>query len=169
MASCLTTNEMFRRLRARPQTFAAFGFTKKTGGWECSTPIVGGTFSCVVTINKAGARPSRTIPFDADRDLVLHKSFLARHENGLTCTAFCGKEPVLTRTYYSVGGGAVVEDSEWGKENGNCCPAVPYPYRNAADLLEHCERTGLPLSSVMMENECALRPREQVKAFLLRI
>ena len=122
-----------------------------------------------ITINKAGARPARTIPFDADRDLVLHKSFLARHENGLTCTAFCGKEPVLTRTYYSVGGGAVVEDSEWGKENGNCCPAVPYPYRNAADLLEHCERTGLPLSSVMMENECALRPREQVKAFLLRI
>ena len=73
MASCLTTNEMFRRLRARPETFAAFGFTKKTGGWECSTPIVGGTFSCVVTINKAGEVSERVVDCATGDEYVQHR------------------------------------------------------------------------------------------------
>jgi L-serine dehydratase len=122
-----------------------------------------------ITINEAGGRLSQAVAFDIDRDLVFHKTFLSRHENGLTCTAFCGKDPVLSRTYYSIGGGAVVEDSRWDEQKQDSCASVPYPYRHAADLLSHCERTGLPLSSVMMQNECALRPREEVEAYLLRL
>ncbi len=122
-----------------------------------------------LALNRAGGCPERRIAFDMDRDLVFDKSFLERHENALTCTAYCGKRTVLSRTYYSVGGGAIIEDSHWGEGAGESPERVPYPYRHATDLLAHCERTGLPLSSVMMENECALRPRSQVKEYLALI
>lgn len=73
MASCLTTNEMFRRLRARPETFAAFGFTKKPGKWEYSTPIVSGSFLCVVTINKAGEVSERVVDCATGDEYVQHR------------------------------------------------------------------------------------------------
>ena len=66
-------------------------------------------------------------------------------------------------------GGAIIEDSHWGEGSGESPGRVPYPYKHATNLLAHCERTGLPLSSVMMENECALRPRSQVKEYLALI
>ncbi len=126
--------------------------------------------SCALTLNEqAAGLEARRIFFNPAEDLTFHKSFLARHENGMTCQAFCGDEPILSRTYYSVGGGTIVEDSQWGKEPDKPLAPVPFPYRNAADLLAHCKRTGLPLSSVVMRNECALRPREEVEAYLKTI
>ena len=72
MASCLTTNEMFRRLRARPETFAAFGFTKHNGGWRYVAPVVDGMFSCVITINNAGEISERVVDCATGDEYVQH-------------------------------------------------------------------------------------------------
>ena len=43
---------------------------------------------------------------------------------------------------------------------------VPYPYKNAEDILKHCSDNGLMLSTVMLENEVALHGKEAVSAHL---
>lgn len=40
--------------------------------------------------------------------------------------------------------------------------SVPYPYKNAADLVKHCEEQGLPLSSIVWKNELALHSKQRI-------
>jgi len=44
-----------------------------------------------------------------------------------------------------------------------------HPFASAAELLDHCRRLGLPVSSVVLANEAALRPEVEVRAGLLTI
>ncbi len=46
---------------------------------------------------------------------------------------------------------------------------VPLPFLSGAELLAHTHRTGLPISGVMMANECVKRPEAEVRAGLLAI
>ena len=82
---------------------------------------------------------------------------LSLHENGMTITALDADRNVLYRqTYYSIGGGFIVDEAHFGQEEENPV-AVPYPYQHAEDILKHCQESGLMLSTVMMENELAYR------------
>ncbi|HEY5906946.1 MAG TPA: L-serine ammonia-lyase, partial [Vicinamibacteria bacterium] len=47
--------------------------------------------------------------------------------------------------------------------------ALAHPFENAAELLAHCQATGLPISRVMLENERAFRPEAETRAGLLRL
>lgn len=114
-----------------------------------------------------------SLRFDADRDLVLHRrKSLPFHPNGMTFTAFGADGAVARqRSYYSVGGGFVVND-----EPGPNAPpvkaddtAVAYPFRTGAELLQAVERSGLPISQVMLANELSWRGEADVRAGLLRI
>jgi L-serine dehydratase len=74
------------------------------------------------------------------------------------------------RTYYSVGGG-FVRDETYENEPaivGDSTP-LPYPFRTGADLLAHCRDSGLPISEIMMRNELSWRTREEVRQGLLDI
>jgi L-serine dehydratase len=74
------------------------------------------------------------------------------------------------RTYYSVGGGFVVDEAAAGadriKPDGT---RLAYPFTTGAELLARCRESGLPISGVMLANETAWRTAEQVRAGLLRI
>lgn len=120
----------------------------------------------------AGRQP---IDFDADRDLVLHRrKSLPFHPNGMTFSAWQpdGPEPVLVmeRTYYSAGGGFVLDDDGTGGAAVVEDPTpVPYPFRSAADLLVICDAHRLRISDVALANECARRPEAEVRSGLLAI
>lgn len=43
---------------------------------------------------------------------------------------------------------------------------VPYPFKYAADLQKHCKDTGLSLSALVMQNELALRSKEEIQQYL---
>ncbi|MFF8844283.1 L-serine ammonia-lyase [Streptomyces sp. NPDC015127] len=113
-----------------------------------------------------------TIAFQLDDDVVLHRSKrLAFHSNAMTfeATAHDGRRLAL-RTYYSVGGGFVVDDS--AADSPQIVPdstPVRYPFTTGAELLAHTRATGLPISSIMMENELAWRSEDAVRAGLLHI
>jgi L-serine dehydratase len=77
-----------------------------------------------------------------------------------------GRE-ILARTYFSIGGGALVGDDE--STPGEARGAVPYPFDTAAELLEHAESAGLPISRIMLANETAARGDAEVREGLLRI
>ncbi|QJS09877.1 L-serine ammonia-lyase [Streptomyces argyrophyllae] len=112
------------------------------------------------------------IAFDFDRDLVLHRrKALPYHANGMTLWAYGadGKE-LLTKTYYSVGGGFVVDEDAVGADRIKLDDTVlKYPFRTGDELLRLTRETGLSISSLMLENERAWRTEEEIRAGLLEI
>ncbi|MFM6848834.1 MAG: L-serine ammonia-lyase [Terrabacter sp.] len=112
------------------------------------------------------------VAFDPDVDLVLHRRrTLPGHPNGMTFEAFddAGRS-LRARTYYSVGGGFVVDEEAVGADRvvADTTP-LPHPFSTGAELLERCRETGLSIAGVMMANERAWRPEPEVRARLLHL
>jgi L-serine dehydratase len=107
-----------------------------------------------------------------DDDLVLHRrQSLPFHPNGMRFFAFDASDELLReRTYYSVGGGFVVDEAAAGADRikPDDTP-LPYPFLSGRELLERCAQTGLPVSGVMLANEQAWRTEAEVRAGLLEI
>jgi L-serine dehydratase len=115
---------------------------------------------------------AQEIAFDPDKQLVLHRrKSLPYHANGMTLCAYDATgAPVLEKTYYSVGGGFVVDDDALGADRVKPDDTVlKYPFRTGADLLRHASETGLSVSSLMLENEKAWRSEAEIRAGLLEI
>ncbi|MFF1724484.1 L-serine ammonia-lyase [Streptomyces sviceus] len=114
----------------------------------------------------------REIPFSFDDDLVLHRrKALPYHANGMTVWAYdaSGAE-LLSKTYYSVGGGFVVDEDAVGEDRIKLDDTVlKYPFRTGDELLRLTKETGLSISSLMLENERAWRTEDEIRAGLLEI
>ncbi|MFJ5533601.1 L-serine ammonia-lyase [Streptomyces sp. NPDC093261] len=112
------------------------------------------------------------IAFSFDDDLVLHRrKALPYHANGMTLWAYdaSGTE-LLTKTYYSVGGGFVVDEDAVGADRIKLDDTVlKYPFRTGDELLRLTRETGLSISSLMLENERAWRTEEEIRGGLLEI
>ncbi|GGY05536.1 L-serine ammonia-lyase [Streptomyces anandii] len=112
------------------------------------------------------------IAFSFDDDMVLHRrKALPYHANGMTLWAYdaSGAE-LLTKTYYSVGGGFVVDEDAVGADRIKLDDTVlKYPFRTGDELLRLTKETGLSISSLMLENERAWRTEEEIRAGLLEI
>ncbi|WP_300681623.1 L-serine ammonia-lyase [Nocardioides sp.] len=111
------------------------------------------------------------IGFRPDDDLVLHRRrSLPAHPNGMTFTAYDVDGTLRHRTYYSVGGGFVVDETAVGADRVVVdSTAIAYPFTTAAELIAICERTGLAISDVMLANELSWRSEAEVRAGLLEI
>ncbi|QUC56776.1 L-serine ammonia-lyase [Streptomyces sp. A2-16] len=112
------------------------------------------------------------IPFSFDDDLVLHRrKALPYHANGMTVWAYdASGEELLSKTYYSVGGGFVVDEDAVGEDRIKLDDTVlKYPFRTGDELLRLAEETGLSISSLMLENERAWRTEDEIRAGLLDI
>lgn len=112
------------------------------------------------------------IDFDPDVDVVLnHRQALPVHANGMVFTAADGAGTELSqRTYYSVGGGFVLDSSQTGPDRiVPDATAVPYPFGTGAELLAHCERTGFSVARLVRENERVWRTDAEIDAGLLQI
>ncbi|WP_345670107.1 serine dehydratase beta chain, partial [Streptomyces phyllanthi] len=115
---------------------------------------------------------AREIAFDADTGLVLHRrKTLPYHANGMTLWAYdaSGAE-LLAKTYYSVGGGFVVDEDAVGADRVKLDDTVlKYPFSSGDDLLRITRDTGLSISGLMLENELAWRTEEEIREGLLEI
>jgi L-serine dehydratase len=113
-----------------------------------------------------------TIAFNPDVDVVLHRRrSLPVHSNGMIFTAFdAAGVTLIARTYYSVGGGFVLDESETGPNRivPDSTP-VPYPFASGAELLAHCAETGFSLARVMRANERVWRSDAEIDAGLLHL
>jgi L-serine dehydratase len=112
----------------------------------------------------------REIAFDEPMDLLFHREqILPRHTNGMRFTAFDGAgEMLASETFYSIGGGFIVRGDEPEATNVSPVP-VPFPFDNAAELLEQCRRHGLRIDELVLANEQAWRPAEETRAQLLEL
>jgi L-serine dehydratase len=112
------------------------------------------------------------LDFDVTSDLIMHRrQSLPFHPNGMTFSAYTETGAVISkRTYYSVGGGFVVDETATGADRIKLDETkVAYPFTTGAQLLEHTAATGLPISAIMMENEKSWRSEADVRGGLLDI
>ncbi|MCU7822765.1 L-serine ammonia-lyase [Kitasatospora sp. DSM 101779] len=112
------------------------------------------------------------IAFDPATQLVLHRRrSLPYHANGMTLAAYDeAGAPVLEKTYYSVGGGFVVDEDAIGADRVKPDDtALRYPFRTGEELLRLTRETGLSISGLMLENEKAWRSEAEIRAGLLEI
>ena len=115
------------------------------------------------------------IAFALDDHIVLHRRRrLPFHSNGMTFTALGSDgQPLAERTYYSVGGGFVLDHTETSETDGpRIIPdptPVSHPFATGAELLALTRDTGLTISALMLANEHAWHSEEEIRGGLLHI
>ncbi|MBX3386251.1 MAG: L-serine ammonia-lyase [Phycisphaeraceae bacterium] len=118
----------------------------------------------------------RSIDFDATHDLLFHMDrALPFHPNGITFTAYAldtegkgaTKEIIASETYYSVGGGFVVQEEQ--QLTGHRASELPYPSERATDIVANHRKTGWSIPRLVMENEKTWRSEAEVRERLLLI
>jgi L-serine dehydratase len=117
----------------------------------------------------AGTTP---VPFDVDTDLVMHRrKSLPQHPNGMTFAAFDADGVQLDfRTYYSVGGGFVVDETAAGADRVVLDDTpIKFPFSTGVELLEICAREGMSISDVMLANEQAWRTEQEIRDGMLHL
>lgn len=108
------------------------------------------------------------IDFPLAECMVFHSKFLPLHENGMTLSAYRGDDLLFQKTYYSVGGGKIVEEAQFGQQDKDPV-LLPYPFSTAAQLLKSCEDNSLSISSIMMKNELELHSYEEIEEYFHRV
>lgn len=108
---------------------------------------------------------------ESEHVLMLRRS-LPYHPNGLRFTAADARGAELrSRIYYSVGGGFVLDERAAAGQQPvkPDATALPHPFTTGAELLALCRARDASISQLMLENERAWRPEEEVRRALLRI
>ncbi|AQS37804.1 L-serine ammonia-lyase [Shewanella psychrophila] len=93
--------------------------------------------------------------------VTFHNYALDLHENGMSIHAWVNDKCVFSKTYYSTGGGFIIDEEHFGLTAANEV-MVPYPYAYASELLDQCTDTGMSISALMMENEKAFSSEEVI-------
>ena len=97
------------------------------------------------------------IGFEQKKHLVFYRQkSLPLHANGMRFVATGGRRKnLLTRTYYSFGGGFVATEEEAKKNDAVGEPShhLPYPFHTADELLKLSESEKLTIAELMRANE----------------
>ena len=113
----------------------------------------------------------KDVHFDWTNDLYFHEESLPHHPNAMTLAAFTHQgQLVYENTYYSVGGGFVVEQAQVDMPLDDLGGVtLPYNFDTAEELLALCKKDQLSVSRLMLENEKVWRTEEEVRNELWRI
>jgi L-serine dehydratase len=137
---------------------------------------IAGIIDRIRTAHELQLLGTQVLPFDERRDLTFnHKDTLPLHSNGMLFKAFAedGSE-LATGTYYSVGGGFVVSESQapGGGTEKRIVPdltVLPFPFRNGDELLALCEKEKSSIAGIMRRNERVWRSDAEIDQGLLHI
>jgi L-serine dehydratase len=118
----------------------------------------------------------KRIAFSYEKDLIfLRGKRLPFHSNAIKFKALDSKgNEIVSQIYYSVGGGFVIKHEEaisycQEKEDDFDQDHVPYPFHTAAQLLSHCQATGLSIHEIVLANEETWRSKEEIYRGILGI
>ncbi|MFN7020957.1 MAG: L-serine ammonia-lyase [Phycisphaerales bacterium] len=137
---------------------------------SCDTATIGERVEAVKQAHRLrlGGAGGKSIEFDCARDLLFHTTeSLPFHPNGLRFTATLADGSRIEETFYSVGGGFVVQENQ--ELSGARAVRLPHPIDHADDLAAYCRDLGKTIPQVVMDNERAWRTDDQIHAGLLRI
>lgn len=108
------------------------------------------------------------INFSFSEDIVfLKQESLPFHPNALTFQAFENNKLLLEKTYYSIGGGFIVEEGSNNIQQEK--KHLHHEINDADDLLQHCMLSRQNISQVVLKNELAFRNETETRKGLLNI
>lgn len=112
------------------------------------------------------------LAFDPKADLIFdYDQTLTGHANGMILRALDAQgDVIVSETYFSIGGGFVVTQAELASDvDQDTGPAVPYPFRSAAQMLEMSASTGLSIAQMKRENELSRVSRAKLDQGIKRL
>lgn len=128
---------------------------------------IGDKISTIETEKKIRLGNTHEIDFNPSIDIeFLYQESLPFHPNAVSfLVAF--KNENFSFTYYSIGGGFVVEEGDDLQSNHQV--ELPFPINTADELLHWCRKTGLSISDVVLENESVWRSEMDTKNGIIQI
>ena len=100
----------------------------------------------------------------------LFSETLPYHPNALTFLVSLNDGNNFAETYYSIGGGFVIQETFEGlNANVSADVALPFPINTADELLHWCRKTGMSINEIVMENELCWRSENETKQGILNI
>lgn len=108
--------------------------------------------------------------FPKQNAIIFHRrKTLVAHANAMELTAYKDNEVLLSKIYYSIGGGFIVDEKEMESTSLFQKDDAKYPFSSGAELLQLCKGNGYSISKLMMENEKQVMPEKQVQEQLANI
>jgi L-serine dehydratase len=105
-----------------------------------------------------------------ETSIQFHREFLHFHANGITFRGFCQQKEISTETYYSIGGGFIVQENDTLSEEIPITKQnFPFPINRAMQLEEYCEKENLLISDIVYQNELVINSAEKIDLELQRI
>ena len=125
-------------------------------------------FEKVVKQKKIWLENQHCIDFDPSVDIVFLKNeILPFHPNGMNFQVELSNGAHLSKTYYSIGGGFVVQEGE--ENHQKTTASVPYPVSHADDLLKWCKEENRQIHEIVFANEMILRDEYAIHTGVLHI
>ena len=124
----------------------------------------------IQTSEKLSLNHEFLISFSPSTDIIFHKNFLPFHANGIRFTAMFADGHKHEATFYSIGGGFIVQEDHANAANKlelSC--AFPYLVQSANDLLVYTQTEPKTIAQIVYANEIAMRPETEVNSELMRI
>tara|TARA_B110000003_G_scaffold83366_1_gene85218 strand:- start:4543 stop:5916 length:1374 start_codon:yes stop_codon:yes gene_type:complete len=112
------------------------------------------------------------LAFDPKNDLQFDFGpNLPGHPNGMIIKATDAQgDVILQETYYSVGGGFVMTETELTEDGSeNTGAEVPYPFTTAADMLRMAETSGKTIAELKRANEMSCAGRDALRSGVARL
>ncbi|ALI07851.1 MULTISPECIES: L-serine ammonia-lyase [Pseudomonas] len=110
------------------------------------------------------------VPFVWSRDMRLIDENLPFHPNAMTLVAEGADGELHRDTYYSVGGGFVVDQAQASSGVVDLdSTELPYDFSSAEELLELCRTHNLRVAELMLSNEKVWRSEEEIRSGLMKL
>ncbi len=110
-------------------------------------------------------RPRQTklavIPFDPRKDIIFQPSTHPGHPNALTFTGLTAGGQLVTKTYFSTGGGFIIE--EGGTARQTIDHGFVHDVSSGLRMTQLAETRGKALSQLLFENERCIRTAKEVR------
>ncbi|CAH0211515.1 L-serine ammonia-lyase [Pseudomonas brassicacearum] len=110
------------------------------------------------------------VPFVWSRDMRLIDENLPFHPNAMTLVVEGAGGELHRDTYYSVGGGFVVDQAQATSGVVDLdSTELPYDFSSAEELLELCRTHNVRVAELMMANEKVWRSEDEIRSGLMKL
>ena len=117
----------------------------------------------------------KSVNFPKANAITYHRrKTLPAHANAMTLYAYNNDEVIFEETYYSIGGGFIVQDCDFEKEKDKALSlhsniVRPHKFSSADELIGIAADKGLSISTIMMDNEKCLAAEADIRTGLVKI
>jgi len=126
--------------------------------------------SFITSNNKLKLNNEVEIPFSTKENIIFNRKFLEFHPNGITFRATLNDGKKIVSTYYSIGGGFVVQkERKRAKKKIEIFSHFPFPIEKGTELLAYCKKEGKSISKIVLENEKSIRSEVEINEKLKSI